>query len=80
MAKDELQLIEYYYGNAQGLLTIAIILKLFLWFIIENKGWELVDEAKRYGDEAAMEMEDSIFFNIPRDIPKPAPASVTPPK
>ena len=62
-------------------LAIVVFVKLSFILILENKGWELVDEAKRYGDEAAKEMEDSIFFNMPRDIPKPAPAAASaPPK
>lgn len=31
----------------------------------ENKGWELVKEAKREGNEIAAAMADSIYFSSP---------------
>ena len=43
----------------------------------ENKIWEAVDDAKMYGDEAVKEMEDVIYFNTPRDVPKPPPTPAT---
>ena len=33
--------------------------------ILDNKGWELVEQAKKQGDKIVEEMADSIYFSSP---------------
>ena len=62
MAKSELELVDYYYGN-------DFFLSMFPFTYskknLENRGWEKVEEAEAQADKLVEEMADSIYFNDP---------------
>ena len=70
MAKDELELIDFYVGKCHPwfVLSFSIVAQdqfLQTMHYLENKGWELVKEAKSEANEIAAAMADSIYFSSP---------------
>lgn len=73
MAKTELELVDYYYGNIITLLYQYDLNNVSYLGIIEKKGWEIVAEAKSKADELIKELGDSIYFTSPAENPANAP-------
>lgn len=71
MAKNELTLIDFYYGATLVFIFIfnaslnASFTKCFDVPHIENKGWELVEDEKKVADSIVHDMADSIYFTSP---------------
>ena len=62
IAKDELKLIDIYYGK---LTTPNFIWRAWRTPWLENRGWELIEEAQKEADLLVEDMADSIYFADP---------------
>ncbi len=72
MSKTELELIDFYYGKLYHPWNNRFVPKLRevnVQFFVENKGWELVAQAKLEADDLLDEMADSIYFTSPEARP-----------
>jgi hypothetical protein len=66
MAKEELELVDFYYGMFHSTIpSISSSVLIQLSSVLENKGWELVADAKKTADENVRDLGESFLILNP---------------